>query len=252
MNTSELLTTPQAHWRRALRRAPEGVNPGQRLRLRPGTIHDYDALGAFHYRAGRPATFVRVITLRAAADALPAAVLVVSMPTLNGAWRRAAFPEMARLLDANDKRAIARWINANLRTISRVVVEPRWRGLGLAQRLVRSYLRRPLTRCTESVATMGAYCPFFVAAGMIEHPCAMGPREARLARLLAREGVRVESLGEAVRRSARLAQDLRRWARSSRRTQRVACGDIAGIVRAAQSALLARPIAFTHVSRLRT
>src|SRR5205823_1709377 len=92
-----------------------------------------------------------------------AAVLVVSMPTLNGRWRELAWPGR---FCGGDQRACARRLNEEVRTISRVIVEPRWRGLGVATRLVREYLRSPLTEKTEAAAAMGVCCPFFEAAGM--------------------------------------------------------------------------------------
>jgi ABC-type ATPase with predicted acetyltransferase domain len=62
-----------------------------------------------------------------------------------------------------------RWINANLRTISRVIVHPQFRSLGLASQLVRRVLEDCPTRYVEAVAAMGLVHPFFVRAGMTLH-----------------------------------------------------------------------------------
>lgn len=62
----------------------------------------------------------------------PLGVLVVSMPVLNSRLRPLAWPSRYR---TGDRRADARRINRELRTLSRVIVDPRVRGIGLATRL---------------------------------------------------------------------------------------------------------------------
>src|SRR5207302_8084626 len=59
-----------------------------------------------------------------------------------------------------------RFINANLRTISRVIVHPQFRALGLSSRLVRCICKHCDTRYTEALAVMGRAHPFFERAGM--------------------------------------------------------------------------------------
>ncbi|MEL7473144.1 MAG: hypothetical protein AAGK04_07490 [Planctomycetota bacterium] len=71
-------------------------------RVQRGGLADYDRLAVHHYRAGRPATVarwpdtprpavLRAVGLGREADQL-AGVLLVSLPTLNGAWRERAWP----------------------------------------------------------------------------------------------------------------------------------------------------------------
>ena len=117
--------------------------------LRAGTMRDYHALARFHYRATRPATIARILTLDDPNHDEPVGVLVLSMPTLNGRWRDEAWPGRFR---ARDRSAAAARINRELRTISRVIIDPRYRGLGLAARLVRAYLSSPDTPATEAIA----------------------------------------------------------------------------------------------------
>jgi GNAT superfamily N-acetyltransferase len=224
------------------------AHPADELVLREGTIASYDALSRFHYKAARPATHVRVLVLARPETDEPAAVLVVSMPTLNGAWRRLAFEGFA----SADKREGTRWLNASLRCISRVIVDPRFRGLGLASRLVRAYLARPATRFTEAIATMGVYCPFFRAAGMTEYPCPVSASDARLldalahARVDASGLVRLMRSSRSCRRARLLERELVRWARASRRTARRASRPVEQLARLAAGVLTARPIAYAH------
>jgi len=57
-------------------------------------------------------------------------------------------------------------INANIRRVSRVVIDPRFRGLGLASRLVRQTMPLVDVPIVEAVAVMGWVNPFFERAGM--------------------------------------------------------------------------------------
>jgi GNAT superfamily N-acetyltransferase len=220
-------------------------DPADGLRIRRGSIHDYDLLAGFHYRSGRPATFVRVLVARAEGEV--AGVLVVSNPTLNGAWRRLAWPGR---FSGPDKQLAAARLNADVRCISRVVVDPRFRGLGVGTRLVRSYLRRPMTVCTEAVAAMGAACPFFAAAGMRAY--VLPPRAADLALLRAVRacGLRAEDLVDVERaaRAAAVSAHLRRalevWSRSGRGRSVDPGEGVRGLVRRAAVTALCRPVAY--------
>lgn len=137
------------------------------LPITSGTSRDYDALARFHYRAGRPATFAAVYTIAYTPPPytrLPpqlAAVAVLSYPTLSLHIRE-------RILGLADLSPPDRhrWVNANLRTISRVIVHPTFRSLGLAVRLVRHILANYPTRYIEALALMGHLHPLFEQAGM--------------------------------------------------------------------------------------
>ncbi|MBL0928149.1 MAG: hypothetical protein IBJ11_10945 [Phycisphaerales bacterium] len=206
--------------------APAG-GPGPGVEIGPGTIADFDRLARWHYRAARPATFDARGIRRAVdtASGQTVGVLVPSLPTLNGAWRTAAWGEG---FAPGDKRRLARRLNAEVRCISRVVVDPRARGLGVATALVRAYLAAPLTPRTEAVAAMGRVSGFFARAGMRELRGARPARDLRLLAALRGAGVerwrlaqpgavraRLESCDEAAREEVRRA--LRAWASAGRR-----------------------------------
>lgn len=194
----------------------------------PGTRADYLALARFHYRAGPPVKSSRYFTLRTDDQSRSlVGVLVVSPPVLNGTWRRAAWPHWPAL-HTTDRREAARALNANLRVISRVIIDPRYRGLGLASQLVREYLANPLTPRTEALAAMGTLHPFFDHAGMRRVPIPTSRRDARLAHVLASLNlepwmlVAPWALPPRLRRSQRLARAIRRWALDSAATRRLA------------------------------
>ena len=88
-----------------------------------------------HYAGGHPGLIWRRYT--AVCDDAPlvtAGVLLLSLPVLNARWRAVAWPELFADIG---KREAARRANAHVRTISRVVVDPRFRGRGIGSALVR-------------------------------------------------------------------------------------------------------------------
>jgi len=227
----------------------EGATPQRPLRIayREGSPADYDALAPFHYRARRPATIDRVLAADLGADL--AAVLVVSRPTLNSPHRDLAWPGR---YSAGDKRTRARRLNREIRTISRVVVDPRFRGVGIAARLVARYLRDPLTPCTEAVAVMGALSPFFERAGMTAYTLPPSARNARLADALSAEGLDPADLTRPValaeRASPFLERELRRWAASSGSTERAKDAPIDRLADLARARLHTALTAYAHTA----
>ncbi len=187
------------------------------IRYENGTIHDYDQLKHLHYLGGRPATYtqiIRAIRTSPIVGEILAGVLVVSMPTLNGAWRQQAWP--GRYTNAN-KRLAAQRINRELRCLSRVVVEPASRGLGIASGLVHAYMQNPQTPATEAIAAMGSVCPFFVRAGMTQYTIALPTPHARLLDALHYANIKPTDLIKAeITKDTLVHRELMHWARSTR------------------------------------
>lgn len=206
--------------------------PADGLALREGSLRDYKQLAAFHYLRHRPVTAARVLVLecvgRGPADrfggrsgsARVVGVLVESLPALSCTLRRVAL--RGRYEGWSDRRAAARLLNAEVRCISRVVVHPQWRGLGLAVRMVRHALGTMTTRYTEALAAMGRVHPFFKLAGMREYRRWPHPKDQRLRDALACVGLEPWELASAQRmrawfneageRGALLRDELGRWA----------------------------------------
>lgn len=220
-----------------------------------GALEDYHALARLHYRSGPPATIARDAhgrpSIFAARDdeGRLAGVLVVSMPTLNGAWRSLAWPGR---FDTGDKHRDALEINRTLRCLSRVIVEPRFRGQGVARSLVRAYLESPLTPCTEAVAAMGHLCPFFASAGMTAYPLPPSARDARFVDALASVGVEVWELLEPDAAARTLSQhpwlacEARTWANNSQGTRKHRDADPLALLLLAASHAAQPPVAYAH------
>jgi GNAT superfamily N-acetyltransferase len=167
-----------------------GPAPDAGLELVVGSLADYKALGEHHYRAERPATATRVLAFHHAgrsavgrflgrpAEPTPVAVLVESLPSLSCKMRNWALHDRYGSWLCPRQRAAL--LNQEVRVISRVVVHPSWRGLGLAVRLVREALKKPTTIYTEALAAMGRVNPFFEHAGMIPYHRPPHPFDTRL------------------------------------------------------------------------
>jgi GNAT superfamily N-acetyltransferase len=139
------------------------------LEVVKGGWGDYEALGRFHYRGGPCRVYSATYALR---DNHPrrrrvgglVGVIVYVMPTVNLALRNEATGGM--FAGFGDRRLQIQMVNENIRCIGRVIIEPRYRGLGLASRLVRETLPLAGVPMVEAMAVMGQINPFFEKAGM--------------------------------------------------------------------------------------
>ncbi|HUU09659.1 MAG TPA: hypothetical protein VM431_03875 [Phycisphaerae bacterium] len=121
--------------------------------------------------------------------------------------------------------AEAHLVNRELRVISRVVIAPNWRGLGLAGHLVAETLPQVGTPYVEALAAMGRVHPFFEQAGMTAYRRPPSRESERLKAALEAVGIgrsdrrSAAALGLALDALAPAAQHLAlaeigRWARS--------------------------------------
>jgi len=163
----------------------------ERLRIGPADLRAYERLARYHYRAERVCAAAAVWAawdddpLRLDGGE-PVGVIVYAMPVANLALRNAAFGGRLRGLDRSLR---MQWLNAYVRTIRRVVVDPRYRGLGLASRLVRETLDQVGVPFVEALAVMGHVHPFFERAGMRAFRAPPARHVARMAAALETAGI---------------------------------------------------------------
>jgi len=164
----------------------EPCSIAKNLEITPGTRADYESLSQYHYRESHLGPYAAIYALKPcrvgfsprgnSSDGLkpilPAVgVIIYSMPTASCQMRSAAIPFLAGL----DRRTRLKLINANIRTISRCIIEPRFRSLGLAVRLVKETMPLMNVPFIEALAVMGQVNPFFEKAGMtrLDSPAAV-------------------------------------------------------------------------------
>lgn len=238
------------------------------LRIEAGSRRDYRALAEHHYRSGSPFAPTAIYAMRH--DALDAAarftgaaarptlvgVLVMTRPQLGCTLRDHATGGRYRGLKRSEA---ADLLNAEVRAIARVVLDPRYRGLGLAVRLVKHALAHADTPYVEALAAMGRVNPFFERAGMVRYEAPPRLADARLLDALAEENwphtllacprlfaARLSELEQG--RRAWIESELRRWHRSAAFMAR---GEAEGVsldevIRLARDRLLLRCVYYLH------
>lgn len=140
-----------------------------KLRIVPGGSDDYKRLAQYHYRDIRPGPRASIFTLKSD-GALPG---ILSRTAIGVIVYSAARPiqEMRNLATGGvfaglDRETQLALIGRNIRRISRVIIEPRFRGLGLATRLVHETMPQLNVPIIEAAAVMGLVNPFLEKAGM--------------------------------------------------------------------------------------
>lgn len=131
------------------------------MRVEEGTFADYKCLSGFHYRSGRCPPPRKVFVLRRGGELCGVIVYSYASPLAFGrskVWK-GSFGDLQR----------------DFSVVSRVVVHPKYRSIGLGVRLVRETLALAGTRFVELVAVMARYNPFAERAGMrrvaVQLPC---------------------------------------------------------------------------------
>jgi ABC-type lipoprotein export system ATPase subunit/predicted N-acetyltransferase YhbS len=122
------------------------------MRVEEGKFGDYKKLSVFHYRSSRCPPPRKVFVLKRGDELC--GVIVYSFPSPIAFGR-------SRVWKGDFQR-----LQREVSCISRVVVHPKYRSMGLGVRLVRETLDRVGTCCVESLAVMAKYNPFFERAGM--------------------------------------------------------------------------------------
>jgi ABC-type lipoprotein export system ATPase subunit/GNAT superfamily N-acetyltransferase len=129
-----------------------GCSLKRQMRVEQGTFQDYKALSQFHYRTGRCPPPRKIFVLKRRGERC--GVIIYSYP-----------PPMTFGRSRVWKGSLQR-LQREVSVISRVVVHPKYRSIGLGAKLVHDTLARAGTPCVEAVAVMARYNPFFERAGM--------------------------------------------------------------------------------------
>jgi len=122
--------------------------------IRPGSREDYRRLSHFHYRDSRVPVPHRFYAMERNGELI--GVIAYCYPPVNSAGRKKAVGYRPRLSE----------LNRDWTIISRVVVHPKYRTIGLGVRLVKETLPLCGRRHVELMAVMAQYNPFAERAGM--------------------------------------------------------------------------------------
>jgi GNAT superfamily N-acetyltransferase len=125
------------------------------VKIEHATKEDYEYLKPFHYLQGSPAAPKYRFKLTYKGETIGIIVYTLTFRALH--FRNQLFPEYKNNIEK---------VNSDILRISRVIIHPKFRGIGLAQELVRQTLPLVNARIVECVAAMAKYNPFFEKAGM--------------------------------------------------------------------------------------
>lgn len=167
------------------------------LQTVPGSLDDYRRLAHYHYCNNRPGPIAAIFTVRPRPKSqlrlhIPTvAVIIYSMPVPEVELRDAATGGFFAGFDRSTKCEL---LNKHVRCITRLIVEPRFRGLGLASRLIRQTMPRLDVPIIEAMAVMGRVNPFLERAGMTAYPTHVPVRSVRLIEAFSSVGIEQKQL----------------------------------------------------------
>lgn len=159
-----------------------------KLLLTHAAVDEIRLLSKYHYRSWTNQPFVKAWKIaeycRRGYD--PIGIITYAMPVLNCSGRRLA---TGGFFNGEDKQTRLTRLNNHVRRIGRVVIDPRYRGLGLASRLVAETMPMLGVSMVETTAVMGQISGFFERAGMRRFDLSPRPEAEKLARVLEDAGI---------------------------------------------------------------
>lgn len=140
----------------------------QSVYIEPGTLKDYEYLSHYHYRTAKLGPIAGIWVIRSRGyfrhiESKPVAVIVYTWPAPNLAVRNLV---TRKFFCKRNKSEGLKLLNSHVRCISRVIVDPQWRGFGLAGWLVKNTMPLLDVPMIESMALMGCFHPFLAKAGL--------------------------------------------------------------------------------------
>lgn len=161
-----------------------------------GTFDDYKKLAAFHYKGEKVGGITDIF--KAEVNGELVGVIVYTLSYLYLRPRNIALPHLLDLL-RKDKDRYHEYVNKNIRRISRVIVIPKYRGIGLGVKLVKETMPLVGVKYIETLAVMARYNPFFEHAGMrrIEYEREFDRKQKKLLELLENMGYNVDLIHSA-------------------------------------------------------
>ena len=130
------------------------------LKVEFGNKEDYNKLKKFHYRQAGIGAIKNIYKLTLKNDLI--GVIVITYPHLalkgRNIYTNKRYAKMTK--------AICKEINEKFECIARIIVHPKYRGIGLAYYFLQEYFKLSNSEYIETIAVMANYTPFFEKAGM--------------------------------------------------------------------------------------
>ena len=167
----------------------------KKLQIVPASRADYEGLAHYHYRDSKLGSYTAMFALKSPRSGgscrQAVGVIVYKMPTPGAEFRNIA---TGGLFAGFDRTTQLMLLNKNVRCINRVIIEPRFRSLGLASRLVRETMPKMGVPVVEAMAVMGLVNPFLEKSGMRAFKPKIQERCVRLVEALSVVGIENKEL----------------------------------------------------------
>ncbi|MEM4713421.1 MAG: ABC transporter ATP-binding protein [Candidatus Bathyarchaeia archaeon] len=122
------------------------------IHIEQGTNADYNTLSQFHYRSSHLPPPRKIFAMKRVEETCGVIVYSHPPPTMFG---------RSQVWKGNHKQ-----LQEQISTITRVIIQPKYRAIGLGTKLVKETLPLAGTPYVETLAVMAKYNPFFEKAGM--------------------------------------------------------------------------------------
>jgi len=130
------------------------------MKIEKATSQDYEELEQFHYLDSSPGYTQDRFKLTYKDRTI--GVVVYVAPFLTSGLRTKAMPQYP-IISSKESAAL---INRDITRLARIIINPKFRGVGLAVKLTKETMPLTEKRVVETIAAMAQYNPFFEKAGM--------------------------------------------------------------------------------------
>jgi ABC-type ATPase with predicted acetyltransferase domain len=130
------------------------------MKVEIGNKTDYESLKRFHYRQAELGAVKRIYKCVYQNNVI--GVIVICYPHLALKGRNVVFGERFSKMSKES----CTELNQIMECISRIIIHPKYRGIGLAQFMLKEYFKLSQCEYVETIAVMANYNPFFEKAGM--------------------------------------------------------------------------------------
>ncbi|AQQ09766.1 hypothetical protein L21SP3_01578 [Sedimentisphaera cyanobacteriorum] len=170
------------------------------LVIRRCGAEEYDGFERWHYCASRPGLVCEAFLLRGIAGE-KAGIITFSYPPANCAGRNAVFGKLLkRFPQAGGQRLRA--VNAHFRIVSRIVILPEYRGLGIGRKFLIKTVQFCSAGCVEALSASARLGNLFASAGFKRCRPAESEKKMRLKALLTQNRIPLARTSKAQRKKA--------------------------------------------------
>ena len=132
------------------------------IKVEIGSKIEYEKLSKFHYKSSSLGGAKDIYCIYLSGELV--GTLVVSMPHLHLKGRNKYFSGKYSATTTENFQQL----NREFETIARIIIHPKYRGIGLAYLFLKEYFKLSKSKYIETIAVMPKFNPFFEKAGMIK------------------------------------------------------------------------------------